>query len=130
MCVARTPGRDRAPRCAQLEVQRIQYLTHCFPLAHFDSALYPCDLYFNNQQGIVLAMPAGGVDCCTFVSGVGAVPVQFLAAFNYSGVQSAADYFGNEQSCNYWTGPGDFAYWTLASGSNQGADIKFQEYGH
>eukprot|EP00744_Colponema_vietnamica_P020028 GILI01028412.1.p2 GENE.GILI01028412.1~~GILI01028412.1.p2 ORF type:complete len:230 (-),score=44.61 GILI01028412.1:32-694(-) len=107
-----------------IQQQRISYHTHCLPLAHYNAAYHPCDLYFNNVQGVVLVAPEAGVDCCTFVSGVGAVPPTFLQAFNFSSVETAPDMFGNEVSCNYWTGPGGFGYWTSVS---HGIDVQFRD---
>jgi hypothetical protein len=56
-----------------IKSQALDYPERCFPFAHWDSGFHPCTLFFN-PQGVYLAAPAIGLDCCLFVDGVGAVP--------------------------------------------------------
>ena len=55
-----------------------------------------------------------------------------MHAYTYQGTnQSAPDLYGNEVSCDAWTGPEGFKYWTVghhdARYSNWGHDIVFQD---
>ena len=102
----------------------INYHTHCLPLVHWNAAFYPCQLWFNNELGIVYSSPQAQEECCLFVPDVGAVPPNFLAPFNFSDVENADNYYGDSVSCNHWTGPESFGFWTAAS---SGVDIKFKD---
>merc|ERR1712065_109047 len=44
--------------------QMINYHTHCLPLVHWNAAFYPCQLWFNNELGIVYSSPQAQEDCC------------------------------------------------------------------
>ena len=71
------------------------------------------------------------MDCCTFVDGVGAVPPEFLRSYTFQGTnQSAPDMYGYDASCDYWTGPDGFKYWTTSHADEKytwGHDIVFQD---
>jgi hypothetical protein len=115
------------------QAQLVDYQQHCFPLVNAKSSFEskPCKLYFE-PKGIFLSQPAHGVDCCTFVSGVGAVPPTFLQAYTYKSTdQMAPDLYGAQVSCDYWEGPEGFKYWTVghddAKYKNWGHDIVFQD---
>ena len=115
------------------QAQRVDYHEHCFPFVNARSPFESkaCSLYFV-PSGIYLNQPAHGIDCCLFKSGVGAVPPQFLRAYTYKGTnQSAPDMYGNEVSCDAWSGPEGFKYWTVghhdARYHNWGHDIVFQD---
>ena len=112
--------------------QLIDYLEKCLPLVP-GNAIHnePCKLYFQSE-GIFLSQPSKGVNCCLFVEQVGAVPVQFLHSFTRIAQNVyAPDLYGNKVSCDYWEGPGGFAYWTVGNNDplyhNFGHDIKFQD---
>jgi hypothetical protein len=67
-----------------------------------------------------------------FVPGVGAVPPEFLTAYTFKNTNvSAPDMYGNEVSCDYWSGPDGFKYWTVDHYDdlykNWGHDILFQD---
>ena len=115
------------------QAQRVEYNDHCFPFVNARSPFESkaCTLYFV-PGGIYLAQPAHDIDCCLFVSGVGAVPPQFLRAYTYKSTnQSAPDLYGNDVSCDYWEGPEGFKYWTVGHSDslyhNWGHDIVFQD---
>ena len=58
----------------------------------------PCKLLFV-PAGIYLMQPAFGIDCCSFVEGVGAVPPAFLRAYTYAETNiSAPDMYGNRHA--------------------------------
>jgi len=70
--------------------------------------------------------PALGIDCCTFVSGVGAVPPAFLRAYKYQGTnESQPDYYGNAVMTDHWAGPEGFEYWTVSH-----YDERYHNWGH
>jgi hypothetical protein len=97
------------------QAQLVDYQQHCFPFANAHSAFEakPCKLYFK-PKGIYLSQPTHNIPCCTFVSGVGAVPPTFLQAYTYKGTNvTSHDYDGNAVSCDYWEGPEGFKYWTV-----------------
>jgi len=115
------------------QAQLVDYSTRCFPFVSarnfFESK--PCKLLFI-PSGIYLMQPALGIDCCTFVSGVGAVPLQFLRAYTYQGTNvSAPDLYGNDVMTDHWTGPESFEYWTVSHYDslyhNWGHDIVFKD---
>lgn len=122
-----------------LQAQRISYQQHCFPFVNARSPFEskPCDLYFvgqgsNHSTGIYLSQPAHGIDCCSFYSGVGAVPTNFLRAYKYQGTnESAPDLYGNTVKCDHWVGPESFEYWTVSHYDklykNWGHDIVFKD---
>ena len=96
--------------------QLIDYHTRCFPFVSTGTffSSKPCKLLFR-PEGIFFMQPARSIECCTFVKGVGAVPPAFLQAYTYQGTnKSAPDLYGNQVSCDYWTGPEGFKYWTTS----------------
>ena len=85
--------------------QLVDY-SRCFPFVSVGGffSSKPCKLLFI-PSGIYLMQPARGIPCCTFVSGVGAVPPNFLHAYTLAGSNvSAPDMYGNSVSCDHWTG--------------------------
>jgi len=106
-----------------IPAQMIDYPERCFPFAHWDSGFHPCQLYFN-QTAVYVVAPSIGIDCCTLAAGVGPVPPTFLQGFNYSSVEDATDWWGNEHQCNYWLGALDFGYWTDATTNH---DVQFRD---
>ena len=83
----------------------MDYRERCFPLVNAKSSFEakPCKLYLS--PGHLLSQPSHNIDCCTFVSGVGAVPPTFLQAYTYKSTdQLAPDFYGNQVSCDYWEG--------------------------
>ena len=115
------------------QAQLVDYKEHCFPFANAHSVFSKeaCKLYFK-PTGIYLSQPSHKIPCCTFVSGVGAVPPTFLQAYTYKSTnQTAPDLYGNQVSCDYWEGPEGFKYWTVDHNdktySNWGHDIVFQD---
>ena len=115
------------------KAQLVDYSTRCFPFVSLPNLheSKPCKLLFLNR-GIFLMQPALGIDCCTFVSDVGAVPPKFLRAFTYKGTnESQPDMYGNQVRCDHWDGPQGFKYWTVSHFDslyhNWGHDIVFQD---
>lgn len=117
----------------ETQAQLVDYSTRCFPFVSarnfFESK--PCKLLFI-PSGIYLMQPALGIDCCTFVSGIGAVPPKFLRAYTYEGTNvSAPDLYGNDVMSDHWSGPDGFEYWTVSHFDslyhNWGHDIVFQD---
>ncbi len=91
------------------EVSLIDYPEQCIAIVG-NSTSHPCKIYFN-PKGSFLSQPSTGVKCCAIALGVGSVPPQFLAGFDYNGTSTASDLYGSKHQCNLWTGSG-FAYWT------------------
>lgn len=121
------------------QAQLVDYTQRCFPFVNARSPFEskPCKLYFiggnpDVPTGIYLSQPAHGISCCTFVSGVGAVPPQFLRAYTYKTTNvSQPDFYGNQVSTDEWDGPDGFKYWTVSHWDehykNWGHDIVFQD---
>jgi len=96
------------------QAQVIDYKERCFPFVDARSIFEakPCKLYFV-PSGIYLNQPVRNIDCCLFQGGVGAVPTTFLQAFTRVGQNEIAqDYAGRNVSCDHWSGPQAFEYWT------------------
>ena len=114
------------------QAQLVSYDTRCFPFVNAKSAFekWPCKLLFINS-GIYLSQPKHDIECCQFVSGVGAVPPNFLRSYTFKGTNvSAPDMYGNNVMCDYWEGPQGFKYWTTNHFDklyNYGHDIVFQD---
>lgn len=106
-----------------IQAQLIDYVDHCFPFAHWDSAFFPCKLYFN-PSGVYVSAPKIDLDCCTLFAGVGAVPPNFLQGFNFSSTETADDMYGVQHNCNFWLGADDFGYWTDVDTRH---DIQFRD---
>jgi len=116
---------------ADEQVQTVDYYEKCFPFVNARSVFsnLPCKLFFK-PAGIYLSQP-GRVDCCKFLSDVGAVPAEFLQSYTYKGAETAPDMYGNTVSCDRWDGPDGFKYWTVGHNDsiykNFGHDIVFQD---
>jgi len=103
--------------------QLIQYPNTCIPgLLPGHDWTQGCSLLFNSNGTYIYNKDI----CCLVFPGVGVVPPDFLAGFNYSGfVLPAADRFGVLHSSVMWTTPmeeGGFFYWTDA---HNGDDVAF-----
>ena len=107
-----------------LKATRIDYQEHCLPLVHPGIDQYPCSLYFTESLGIVFSSPQAGQDCCLAIPGIGAVPPNFLAPFNYTGSVDAYNMYGDVVACDAWVGPDAFGYRTAVA---DGADIVFKD---
>lgn len=86
----------------------------------------PCNFIFN-LVGTFLIAPQAGITCCLYLPNIGPVPPAFLKPFNFSAVDWALDYYGNNHTTDYWkaySSAGEFAYWT---GATSGNDIQFQD---
>ena len=109
---------------SEAQVQLLDYQEHCIPLVHWNAEPHPCKIYFQ-PSGIYVHQPATGLECCQLVADVGAVPPDFLAPFNFSKTENdIIDYYGRSHNTNYWTGPGDFGYWTDIT---TGFDVRFKD---
>lgn len=105
----------------QIKAQLIDYPTQC--IAFNDAATkQACKIWFL-PAGAYIQIPEQNI-CCLWFPGVGAVPPDFLAPFNYSGViENVPDQYGALHSCYRWDGDG-FAYWTEVK---TGFDIQFRD---
>jgi len=109
----------------QIQSSLIVYDNGCLPGLFPGSHNTPCSFYFN-PVGAYMYLPNVSDTCCLLFPGVGSVPPNFLAGFNYSGFnQLAFDYYGVPYVTTLWLG-GDFMYWTNAT---NGHDIQFVDGG-
>jgi hypothetical protein len=92
---------------AQTKAQLIDYPTQCIDIGPL--GVHPCKLLFV-PAGIYLSSPFGDT-CCLLIPGVGPIPPNFLRGYNFSNVETAADYYGTLHVSNHWVAP-DFEYWT------------------
>eukprot|EP00759_Apiculatamorpha_spiralis_P057226 PhF_6_TR8509/c0_g1_i1/m.13315 len=100
-----------------IQSTRVNYPNGCIPEITNSS----CDLIFNPKGTYLLLQQS----CCLLFPGVGSVPPNFLAPFNFTNVTIAKDMYGHNHVVDYWVHPGDgFAYWT---DKYTGNDIKFQD---
>jgi hypothetical protein len=99
----------------------ITYPDKCLPGI---TTLTPCNLVFNNV-GCYLFTPKDPVfpfkpenqQCCLLFPGVGSLPPNFLAPFNFSTVEVVQDMYGKNHTCDKWHNFG-FAYWTSVATGN------------
>jgi hypothetical protein len=106
-----------------IQATLVDYETNCIPFVYLGSDKSPCKLLFN-PQGIYFSNPETPV--CLWKAGIGSVPPNFLAPFNFSNVVDTTDYYGNSHTCNHWKSIDFFAYWTDV---NSGDDIQFLDGG-
>jgi hypothetical protein len=106
---------------------KITYPDKCLPFVSED----PCDLTFNDVGTHLFTkinkskpFADGNKKCCLLFPGIGSLPPNFLAPFNFSMVEDAANMFGDMIKCNKWHNFG-FAYWTEIAGF--GADIQVRD---
>ena len=84
----------------------------------------PCRLTFNHVGTYMLA-PRGGVDCCLLFPGVGTIPPDFLAEFEFNGTRpNVQDLYGRRVTTNFWRSAAGFLYWTDAA---TGKDVQFRD---
>lgn len=102
-----------------LRSTRIAYPNGCLPYI----TEKPCDLIFNDV-GLYLLSPQDDKPCCLLLSGIGSVPPDFLAPFNFADIDFVTDMYNATHECAHWKGPEGFEYWTdLQSGD----DVRFQD---
>jgi len=107
-----------------IQAQLIDYRTQC--IAFNDAATKTaCKIWFL-PAGAYISIPAQNL-CCLWFPGVGAVPPDFLATFNYSGIiENAPDEYGVLHQSYKWLGDLDFLYWTEVK---TGFDIAMRDGG-
>jgi len=104
-----------------VKAQLITYPTRCIPF-NTAAANQACQIWFL-PAGATISIPAQKI-CCLWFPGVGAVPPNFLAPFNYSGqIENVPDMYGKLHATYVWEGSG-FLYWTDVK---TGDDIQFRD---
>eukprot|EP01127_Copromyxa_protea_P005845 TRINITY_DN1568_c0_g1_i1.p1 TRINITY_DN1568_c0_g1~~TRINITY_DN1568_c0_g1_i1.p1 ORF type:complete len:220 (-),score=53.29 TRINITY_DN1568_c0_g1_i1:41-700(-) len=106
-----------------LKATLITYPERCLPT--FNISL-PCNLTFT-PTGCFVTFPL--LPTCLLFPGVGSIPPNFLAPFDYVSSTVSLDLFGNARYANYWVAPNatSFQYWTDAA---SGEDIQFLDGGN
>jgi len=102
----------------------IDYPTNCIPL-YPGSESIPCKLWFDSQYGCVYQDKTYGQ--CVLFPGVGTIPPNFLANFNFSTTSLQIDYYGVAHYSNFWVSVDGFQYWT---DKVTGADIALIDGGN
>jgi len=104
----------------QVKAQLIDYREACLDI-NIPARKQACKIWFLPTGGCYLSVPAQSI-CCLWFPGIGAIPPDFLATFNYSGtIQPALDQWGATHQTYLWEGSG-FKYWTDVK---TGDDIAF-----
>eukprot|EP01116_Phalansterium_solitarium_P008001 TRINITY_DN2115_c0_g1_i1.p2 TRINITY_DN2115_c0_g1~~TRINITY_DN2115_c0_g1_i1.p2 ORF type:complete len:218 (+),score=70.72 TRINITY_DN2115_c0_g1_i1:115-768(+) len=94
----------------QAKASLIVYENGCLPGIFPGSEKTPCNFTFV-EAGTFFT--SADVPSCLWFPGVGSVPPNFLAAFNYSGFdQIVVDLYSAAHFVHFWNGPAGFQYWT------------------
>lgn len=106
-----------------IKTSKIFYPEGCLP----QITEKPCNLTFV-PKGCYLSAPKllapFGTTCCLLFPGIGSIPPNFLAPFNYNGTETVPDQAGDMHDTYRWRSEAGFQYWT---DKTTGLDIQFKD---